>query len=229
MMSKTYEYYPTEIVIKDIDPYAFKTTDDLFHALKRMRIGIISKISMYDERIDREKRLNAVVLFEKWDTANTRNMRKDFETGCSVDIPSVGHRAYMVDYPQRRFLKQKKEEEEEKRRIRKQKKEEEEQRRRIRKQKEEEEEKRRIRKQKKEEEEQRRRIRKQKEKEEKEEQQRLNREEAERFEMDNQYVNDMQVMNDLEIEYGDEETKFFKFNRKTGKMDYKGRQYTVYE
>lgn len=199
MMSKTYEYYPTEIVIKDIDPYAFKTTDDLFHALKRMRIGIISKISMYDERIDREKRLNAVVLFEKWDTANTRNMRKQFETGCSVDIPSVGHRAYMVDYPQRRFLKQKKEEEEEKRRIRKQKKEEE----------------------------RRRRIRKQKE--EKEEQQRLNREEAERFEMDNQYVNDMQVMNDLEIEYGDEETKFFKFNRKTGKMDYKGRQYTVYE
>jgi hypothetical protein len=37
------------------------------------------------------------------------------------------------------------------------------------------------------------------------------------------------VINDLEIEYGDEETKFFKFNRKTGKMDYKGRQYTVYE
>jgi hypothetical protein len=195
MMSKTYEYYPTEIVIKDIDPYAFKTTNDLFHALKRMRIGIISEISMYDERIDREKRLNAVVLFEKWDTANTRNMRKQFETGCSVDIPSVGHRAYMVDYPQRRILKQK---EEEKRRIRKQKKEEEE-----------------------------RRIRKQKE--EKEEQQRLNREEAERFEMDNQYINDVPLMNDLEIEYGDEETKFFKFNRKTGKMDYKGRQYTVYE
>ena len=198
-MSKTYEYYPTEIVIKDIDPYAFKTTDDLFHALKRMRIGIISEISMYDERIDREKRLNAVVLFDKWDTANTRNMRKDFETGCSVNIPSVGHRAYMVDYPQRRFLKQKEQkEEEEKRRIRKQKKEEEE-----------------------------RRIRKQKEEE--EEQQRLNREEAERFEMDNQYVNDVSVINDLEIEYGDEETKFFKFNRKTGKMDYKGRQYTVYE
>jgi len=198
MMSKTYEYYPTEIVIKDIDPYAFKTTDDLFHALKRMRIGIISELSMYDERIDREKRLNAVVLFERWNTANTRDMRKQFETGCSVDIPSVGRRAYMVDYPQRRFLKQKKEEEEEKRRIRKQK-----------------------------EEEERRRIRKQKE--EKEEQQRLNREEAERFEMDNQYVNDVSVMNDLEIEYGDEETKFFKFNRKTGKMDYKGRQYTVYE
>jgi len=198
MMSKTYEYYPTEIVIKDIDPYAFKTTDDLFHALKRMRIGIISEISMYDERIDREKRLNAVVMFERWNTANTRKMRKDFEIGCSVDIPSVGHRAYMVDYPQRRFLKQKKEEEE--RRIRKQK-----------------------------EEEERRRIRKQKEKEEEEEQQRLNREEAERFEMDNQYINDVSVINDLEIEYGDEETKFFKFNRKTGKMDYKGRQYTVYE
>ena len=53
-MSKTYEYYPTEIVIKDIDPYAFKTTDDLFHALKRMRIGIISEISMFYERIVRE-------------------------------------------------------------------------------------------------------------------------------------------------------------------------------
>jgi hypothetical protein len=194
-MSKPFEYYPTEIVIKDIDPYAFKTTDDLFHALKRMRIGIISEISMYDERIYREKRLNAVVLFERWNTANTRDMRKQFETGCSVDIQSVGRRAYMVDYPQRRILKQKEEEE---RRIRKQKKEEEE-----------------------------RRIRKQKE--EKEEQQRLNREEAERFEMDNQYINDVPLMNDLEIEYGDEETKFFKFNRKTGKMDYKGRQYTVYE
>ena len=190
MMSKTYEYYPTEIVIKDIDPYAFKTTDDLFHALKRMRIGIISEISMYDERIDREKRLNAVVLFEKWDTANTRNMRKDFETGCTVDIPSVGRRDYMVDYPQRRFLKQKEQKEQK-------------------------------------EEEERQRIRKQKEEE--EEQQRLNREEAERFEMENQYVNNVPVINDLEIEYGDEETKFFKFNRKTGKMDYKGRQYTVYE
>jgi len=188
MMSKPFEYYPTEIVIKDIDPYAFQTSDDLFHALKRMRIGIISEISMYDERIDREKRLNAVVMFERWNTANTRKMRKDFEIGCSVDIQSVGRRAYMVDYPQRRFLKQKKEEEEE-----------------------------------------RRRIRKQKEKEEEEEQQRLNREEAERFEMDNQYINDVSVINDLEIEYGDEETKFFKFNRKTGKMDYKGRQYTVYE
>jgi hypothetical protein len=124
-------------------------------------------------------------------------MRKQFETGCSVDIPYVGHRAYMVDYPQRRILKQK---EEEKRRIRKQKE------------------------QKKEEEE--RRIRKQKEE---EEQQRLNREEAERFEMDNQYINDVPLMNDLEIEYWDEETKFFKFNLKKGKMDYKGRQYTVYE
>ena len=194
-MSKPFEYYPTEIVIKDIDPYAFQTSDDLFHALKRMRIGIISEISMFYERIDREKRLNAVVMFERWNTANTRDLRKQFETGCSVDIQSVGHRAYMVDYPQRRILKQK---EEEKRRIRKQKKEEEE-----------------------------RRIRKQKEEE--EEQQRLNREEAERFEMDNQYINDVPLMNDLEIEYGDEETKFFKFNRKTGKMDYKGRQYTVYE
>jgi len=198
MNVKKSEYYPSEIVIKDIDPDLCATPDALFQVLKYMRIGIIYNLDM---QWIRGQNPYAIVQFEKWNTATTREMRGQFEKGLDVPVnfPYLGSRAYMVDYIQRNRLH------EEERRLRKQKEEEE---RRLRKQKEEEE--RRLRKQKEEEE---RRLRKQKE-------------EVERFEKE--YINDAPIENDLEIDYGDEETLFFKFNRKTGNMDYKGRQYIVY-
>jgi len=213
MMSKNIEYYPSVIVIRDMDPYAFRTSQDVFRVLKQMRIGIVSYIEMqYEDTPQRERIPYAVVHFERWNTAMTREMRNYFENGKSIDIIAFGQRAYMVDYIQRNFLQKQKEDEE--RRIRRQR---EEEARRLRKQ---EEEARRLRKQREEE----RRLRKQRQ----DEEERRNREAAEKFEMENQYINDMPLFNDLEIDYGDEETQFFKFNRKTGNMDYKGRQYIVY-
>jgi len=192
MMSKSIEYYPSVIVIRDMDPYAFRTSQDVFRVLKQMRIGIVSYIEMqYEDTPQRERIPYAVVHFERWNTAMTRDMRNYFENGKSIDIIAFGQRAYMVDYIQRNFLQKQKEDEE--RRLRRQR------------------------------EEEARRLRKQREEEE-----RRNREAAEQFEMENQYINDMPLFNDLEIDYGDEETQFFKFNRKTGNMDYKGRQYIVY-
>jgi hypothetical protein len=201
MMIKNSEYYPREVIVKDIDPYAFKTSQDVFHALKQMHIGIISYVELDYEVTQWGRSHYARILFDRWNTPTTRYMRKDLEDGKSVDISPLGRRAYMIDYQRRQVIREQKEKEE--RRIRKQKEEE----RRIRKQKEEEE----------------RRIRKQRE-----EEQRRNKEAAEMFEMENQYINDAQVVNDLEIDYGDEETKFYKFNRKTGEMDYMGKQYIVY-
>ena len=189
MNVKKSEYYPSEIVIKGIDPDLCATPEALFQVLKHMRIGIIFHLDM---QWIRGQNPYAIVQFEKWNTATTREMRSKFEKGLDVpaNFPYLGSRAYMVDYIQRNRLH------EEARRLRKQKEEEE---RRLRKQKEEEE----------------RRLR--------------NLEEAERFEKEfYQYINDAPIENGLTIDYGDEETLFFKFNRKTGNMDYKGRQYIVY-
>jgi len=195
MLNEKREYYPREVVVRDIDPYAFKTSQDVFHALKQMRIGIISYVELdYEVTRDGEQSY-ARVHFEKWNMGATRHIRDQLEDGRSVDISPLGRRASMVDYQRRQFLREQKEKEE--RRIRKE--------------------------QKEKKEEERRRIRKQREEEE-----RRNREAAEMFELENQYINDSPMINDLEINYGDEETKFFKFNCKTGNMDYTGRQYIVY-
>ena len=188
-MIKNSEYYPREVIVKDIDPYAFKTSQDVFHALKQMHIGIISYVELDYEVTQWGRCHYARILFDRWNTPTTRYMRKDLEDGKSVDISPLGRCAYMIDYQRRQVIREQKEKEE----------------RRIRKQKEEE-----------------RRIRKQREGE------RRNKEAAEMFEMENQYMNDAEIVNDLEIDYGDEETKYYKFNRKTGKMDYMGRQYVVY-
>jgi hypothetical protein len=205
MNVKKSEYYPTEILIKDIDPDLGHTPDSLFQALKHMRIGIISNVDMAWER---GQYPYAIVQFEKWNTATTREMRSKFEKGLDVpaNFPYLGHRAFMVDYQQRNRLQNQKQEKE--RRLK-------EEEYRLRKQLEEEY---RLKKQKKEEDE--RRL--------KEEESRRNREEAKRFEKECEYINDDPITNDLEIDYGDEETLFFKFNKKTGNMDYKGRQYIVY-
>jgi len=180
------EYYPSEIVVKDIDPDLRHTPESLFQVLKRMRIGIISYVDM---DCDRGKYPYATIHFEKWNAATTGEMRSQFEKGLEVEpnVPYLGKRAYMVDYKRRHFIRKKEEEQ---------------------------------RRQKREEEEQRRRKKR-----EEEEQRRQKEEEEERL----QYINDASIDNDLEIDYGDEEVKFFKFNKKTGKMDYKGRQYTIYE
>jgi len=167
---------------------------------------------MLYERTEYGDQPYAIVQFDRWNKSATTEMRSHLENGKSVDILALGQRAYMVDYQMRNFLKE--QEEKERRRIRKQREEE----KRLKKQKEDEE--RRIRKQREEE-----RLKKQRE----EEQQRRNREAAEMFEMENnKYINDAPILNELEIDYGDEETKFFKFNTKTGNMDYKGRQYVIY-
>jgi len=196
------EYYPRVVVVKDIDPYTFKTSQDVFHVLKQMRIGIISYVELDYEVTCQGEQTYARVHFEKWNKTTTMKIRDQLENGKSVDILSLGYRAYMVDYQRLDFIRK-----EEEQRIRKQREEE----KRLKKQKEEE-----------------RRIRKQKEEEERHEQQRRNREAAEMFEMENKYVNDASIINDLDINYGDEETLFFKFNTKTGNIDYKGRQYVIY-
>jgi len=195
MNVKKSEYYPSEIVIKDIDPDLRHTPDSLFQVLKRMRIGIISRV---DIECNRGQYPYATIHFEKWNAATTGEMRSQFEKGLDVEanFPYLGRRAYMVDYKQRYFLREK-EEEERRARARIQKKEEAERRR-----------------QRQQEEEERRRQRQQEE------------EEEERIVYINDYAD---IENYLEIDYGDEEVKFFKFNKKTGKMDYKGRQYTIYE
>jgi hypothetical protein len=101
---------PKEIIIENIDPTVYDSTEKIFYALKNMHLGVISDvipwsvIPLYVPNGPAIPTLQVKAVFLQWNLFHTREMRRWFEAGLRVRREVSGDVWYLKDVIQQRMI-----------------------------------------------------------------------------------------------------------------------------
>ena len=90
------DYFPSKIIIENIDMRMYSTTRDVLEGLKTLRYGIISNISFLKNYKNTGK-TNIQATVEKWNAGLTHNIRALLQQGIPVKTPMHMSDWYFMD------------------------------------------------------------------------------------------------------------------------------------